>query len=139
MRTGSWWASSPLRYAKVDTTDIEGAPREEVFRRMTDGEVTVGKAYSDEQDLAVGDTLKLEGPSGTRRARIAGIVETVVFGGQTVGMSLETMEHVYGTSGDSAARAQGDLGGRPAGAAAQGPERSSRRTTRTSRCSRTTS
>ncbi len=91
----------PLRYAKVDTTDIEGAPREEVFRRMTDGEVTVGKAYSDERDLAVGDTLKLEGPSGTRRARIAGIVETVVFGGQTVGMSLDTMEHVYGTSGDS--------------------------------------
>ena len=91
----------PKRYAKVDTTDIEGAPREEVFQRMTDGEATVGKAYAEEKDLAVGDSLKLEGPSGTRRARIAGIVETVVFGGQTVGMSLETMERVYGTSADS--------------------------------------
>ncbi len=91
----------PKRYEKVDTTDIEGAPREEVFQRMTDGEATVGKAYAEEKDLAVGDSLKLEGPSGTRRARIAGIVETVVFGGQTVGMSLETMERVYGTSADS--------------------------------------
>jgi putative ABC transport system permease protein len=91
----------PLRYEKVDTTDIQGAPREEVFRRMTDGEVTVGRAYADEKDLAVGDTLKLEGPSGNRMARIAGIVETVVFGGQTVGMSLKTMERVYGVSGDS--------------------------------------
>ena len=91
----------PLRYEKVDTTDVEGAPREEVFRRMTEGEVTVGKAYAEEKNLAVGDTLRLEGPSGSRRARIAGIVETVVFGGQTVGMSLDVMEDVYGVSGDS--------------------------------------
>jgi putative ABC transport system permease protein len=91
----------PLRYEKVDTTDIEGAPRLEVFERMTGGEVTVGKAYSEEKDLAVGDTLKLDGPSGTRRARIAGIVETVIFGGQTVGMSLRTMDRVYGVTADS--------------------------------------
>ena len=51
----------PKRYAKVDTTDIEGAPREEVFQRMTDGEVTVGKAYAEEKDLAVGDTLEARG------------------------------------------------------------------------------
>ena len=91
----------PLDYEKVDTTEVEGPPRLEVFERMTEGEVTVGKAYSEEKDLAVGETLRLEGPSGTRRARIAGIVETVVFGGQTVGMSLKTMERVYGTSADS--------------------------------------
>jgi len=91
----------PLRYEKLDTTEVEGAPRLEVYERMANGEVTVGKAYSEEKDLAVSDTLRLEGPSGTRRARIAGIVETVVFGGQTVGMSLKTMERVYGTSADS--------------------------------------
>jgi putative ABC transport system permease protein len=91
----------PLRYEKVDTTDVEGAPRAEVFERMTEGEVTVGKAYAEEKDLAVGGSLKLEGPSGTRRARIAGIVETVIFGGQTVGMSLGMMERVYGVTADS--------------------------------------
>ena len=94
-------AFEPRPYEQVDTTDIEGAPREEVFERMTEGEVTVGKAYADEKSLAVGDTLKLQGPSGSRRARIAGIVETVIFGGQTVGMSLRTMDRVYGVTADS--------------------------------------
>jgi putative ABC transport system permease protein len=98
---GLLFGFQPVPYEKVDTTDVEGAPREEAFRRIADGEVSVGKAYAEEKDLAVGDTLKLEGPSSTRQARVAGLVETVVFGGQTVGMSLETMEKVYGASGDS--------------------------------------
>jgi putative ABC transport system permease protein len=92
----------PVEYEKVDTTDIQGAPREQVFRRMeASGAVTVGKGYADEEDLEVGDTLRLEGPSGERRARVAGIVETVLFGGQTVGMSLQTMREVYGVTADS--------------------------------------
>ena len=91
----------PTEYEKVDTTDIEGAPREQAFRQMERGAVTVGKGYADEEDLEVGDELRLEGPSGERRARIAGIVETVLFGGQTVGMSLETMRDVYGVTADS--------------------------------------
>jgi putative ABC transport system permease protein len=32
---------------------------------------------------------------------VTGIVETVIFGGQTVGMSLETMREVYGVTADS--------------------------------------
>jgi putative ABC transport system permease protein len=68
---------------------------------MADGEVTVGKGYADEEDLEVGDTLRLEGPSGEQKARIAGIVETVLFGGQTVGMSLDTLRRVYGVTADS--------------------------------------
>ena len=91
----------PPEYEQVDTTEIEGASREEAFRGIERGEVTVGKGYADEEDLEVGDTLRLEGPSGERKARVAGIVETVLFGGQTVGMSLETMRKVYGVTGDS--------------------------------------
>ncbi len=91
----------PNEYERVDTTDIQGAPREEVFERMRKGEVTVGKGYADEEDLEVGDTLRLEGPSGDQKARVAGIVETVLFGGQTVGMSLETLRKVYGVTADS--------------------------------------
>jgi putative ABC transport system permease protein len=91
----------PPEYEKVDETDVEGASREEVFRRMERGQVTVGKGFADERDLEVGDSLRLQGPSGTRRAPITGIVETVVFGGQTVGMSLRTMRDVYGVTGDS--------------------------------------
>jgi putative ABC transport system permease protein len=94
-------AFDPTEYGQVDTTEIEGAPREQVFRRMERGAITVGKGYAEEKDLAVGDVLMLDGPSGNRRARITGIVETVIFGGQTVGMSLETMREVYGVTADS--------------------------------------
>ena len=68
---------------------------------MSEGDVTVGKGFADEEDIEVGDTLQLEGPSDDRKARVAGIVETVLFGGQTVGMSLETLREVYGVTADS--------------------------------------
>jgi putative ABC transport system permease protein len=61
----------------------------------------VGKGHADETGLEVGDTVKLDGPSDTRRVRIAGIVETVVFGGQTMGMSLDTLREVWGVTADS--------------------------------------
>src|SRR5207247_4302375 len=86
---------------KVDETEIEGASRAEVFREMKHGQITLGKGQADETGLGVGDHLTLHGPSGTHRARIAGIVNTVVFGGQTVSMSLQTMREVYGVTADS--------------------------------------
>jgi putative ABC transport system permease protein len=90
-------------YGEVDTTEIDaaGTPREEVFDRMAGGQVTLGEGYADEVELGVGDRIELDGPSGTQRARVAGIVETVIFGGQTVSMSLETMRRVYGVTADS--------------------------------------
>ena len=94
-------AFNPIEYEQVDTTDVQGAPRDEVFRRIARGEVTVGEGYADEEDIEPGDTLRLEGPSGERTARVVGIVETVLFGGQTVGMSLETMRDVWGVTADT--------------------------------------
>ena len=94
-------AFEPDQYEQVDATDIEGASREQAFNRLERGWVTVGNGYADEEGLEVGDRLKLDGPSGSRTARVAGTVETVVFGGQTVGMSLRTLREVYGVSSDS--------------------------------------
>jgi putative ABC transport system permease protein len=45
--------------------------------------------------------MVLDGPSGSRRAKVAGIVDTVFAGGQTIGMSLKTMRQVYGITADS--------------------------------------
>jgi putative ABC transport system permease protein len=98
---GLLFAFEPRQYEQVDTTDIEGAPREQAFDRLRRGWVTVGSGYADEEGLEVGDRIELDGPSGSVRARVAGIVETVVFGGQTVGMSLATLRDVYGVTADS--------------------------------------
>jgi putative ABC transport system permease protein len=94
-------AFDPSEYEQVDTTEVEGAPRAEVFERLERGEITVGRGFADEESLEPGDHLELDGPSRSRRARIAGVVETVIFGGQTVGMSLETLREVYGVTADS--------------------------------------
>ena len=98
---GLLFAFQPDQYEQVDTTDIEGAPREQAFSRLERGWVTVGNGYADEEGLEVGDRVELDGPSGSRSARVAGIVETVVFGGQTVGMSLKTLRDVYGVTADT--------------------------------------
>jgi len=94
-------AFDPVEYEQVDTTEVQGAPREQVFRRMANGGVTVGEGHADEEDIEVGDTLRLEGPSGERRAPVVGIVRTALFGGQTVGMSLGTLRAVWGVTADS--------------------------------------
>ncbi len=91
----------PSQYKQVDQTDIKGASRDRAFRDIVRGEVTVGEAYADNEHLKVGDPIVLRGPSGRDRTRVAGIVKTVVFGGNTVGMSTRTMRRVYGIDADS--------------------------------------
>ncbi len=98
---GLLFAVDPPRYEQVDETEIDGTSRALAFRRLARGWVTVGKGWADETGLGVGDEITLRGPSGTLHSRVAGIVRTVVFGGQTVGMSLRTMRAVYGVTADS--------------------------------------
>jgi putative ABC transport system permease protein len=98
---GLLFGFNPLQYEQVDTTTIEGAPRDQVYRRLAGGWVTVGKGWAQETDLGVGDPITVRGPSGTVHTRVAGIVETVLFGGQTAGMSLQTLNRAYGVTADS--------------------------------------
>jgi putative ABC transport system permease protein len=99
---GLLFAFNPGQYIAVDETEIAGGgSRERVFAQLEKGEVTIGKGYADETGLEVGDPITLSGPSGRERTEVAGIVETVVYAGQTVGMSLGTIEDVYGVTADS--------------------------------------
>ncbi len=100
---GIVFAFDPAVYAKVDATDFDagGASEAEFFRRIGRGQVSIGRGYADEAGIEVGEEILIEGPSGTRRAKTAGIVETVFAGGQTVGMSLKTIEDAYGVDADS--------------------------------------
>jgi putative ABC transport system permease protein len=94
-------AFNPRSYEQVDETTIDGATREQAFGRLARGQVTLGKGWADETHLGVGDPITLRGPAGTVHTRVGGIVETVVFGGQTVGMSLRTLKRVWGVSADT--------------------------------------
>lgn len=101
--SGLLFAFDPSEYLALDTTAFEadGDSREEFFAKLDRGEVSVGRGYADEAGIEVGDTMLLEGPSGEREARVAGIVETVFAGGQTVGMSRRVLAEVFGISVDS--------------------------------------
>lgn len=101
--TGLLFGFDPPSYEQLDSTDFDagGAPREVLYRRVARGQVTVGRGYADEAKIEVGDEMILEGPSGRKRATVAAIVETVFAGGQTVGMSTETMRDVFGVRTDS--------------------------------------
>jgi putative ABC transport system permease protein len=98
---GLLFGFDPRRYEQVDESEIEGTSRALAFRRLARGWVTVGRGWADETGLGIGDQITLRGPSGTVHSRVAGIVRTVVFGGQTVGMSLRTMRAAYGVTADS--------------------------------------
>jgi putative ABC transport system permease protein len=92
----------PREYGKVDDSTFGGGLSEdEVLPRVARGQVTVGDALAEDRGIEVGDTVTLRGSSDRRRVRVAALVETAIFGGRTVGMSLRTMREVYGVTRDS--------------------------------------
>jgi len=100
---GLLFGYDPAEFQKVDSSDFDTgkASREQGFAKVARGAVSVGRGYADEAGIEVGDTMLLEGPSGSHTAKVAGIVDTVFAAGQTVGMSLETMRDVFGIATDS--------------------------------------
>lgn len=92
----------PDQYGKIDDTSYAGGLSEgQVLRRVGRGQVTLGDALAEEQGLEAGDRVVLRGPADERRVRVAGLAETAIFGGQTIGMSIGTMRQVYGVTRDS--------------------------------------
>ena len=102
----------PASYGEVDESEIVGGNERQVMARVAAGQVTIGEALAKQEKIEPGDSVRLRGSEGRRRARVAGIVKTAIFGGQTVGMSLETMRAVYGVRKDSslAIKAASDAG-----------------------------
>jgi putative ABC transport system permease protein len=72
-----------------------------VLDGLAAGGVVAAKAYAKDVGLKVGDRVRLEGASGSRRAQVVGIADTFDAGGRTLQMSLATMAAVYGVRNDS--------------------------------------
>jgi putative ABC transport system permease protein len=92
----------PRLHGRIDDSSYaSGLGEDEVLAAVARGGVTVGEAIAKEERLAPGDRVRLRGAAGSRVARVAAVVETSIFGGQTIGVSLATIEAVFGVEGDS--------------------------------------
>ena len=94
-------AYDPYQYSRVDKVDYVGAPVSRVLRGLAAGGVVPSRAYAKGHGLRVGGQLRLVGPSGVRRVPVVGFADTFEAGGQTIQISLQTMEAVYGVRTDS--------------------------------------
>lgn len=94
-------AVDPAQWNRVDKSEYEGASAEQAMAGLAAGGVIVGKGYSDDTGLGVGDTLVLKGASGVRRAPIVARLDTFEANGNEVTVSLATMEQVFGIATDS--------------------------------------
>lgn len=94
-------AVDPRRWPQVDRSQFEGASTAEAMAGLEGGGIVVGKGYSDETGIGVGDEVLLEGASGTRRAPVVATVDTLEANGNELTMSLATMKRVFGIASDS--------------------------------------
>jgi putative ABC transport system permease protein len=90
----------PAAYPRIDHSPISGATSAEAFAGLGHGDVMVSAGYARGVGIHVGDVLTLRGPSGTRNARVAGLVN-VVTPLPSLFVSLTTMRGIYGVTNDA--------------------------------------
>lgn len=94
-------AVDPKAWPRVDRSEYEGASTAAAMSGLAAGGVVLGKGFSDETGLGVGDTIPLRGASGTARAPVVATIDTFEASGNEVMVSLATMKQVYGITTDS--------------------------------------
>jgi putative ABC transport system permease protein len=94
-------AVDPKAWPKVDRSEYEGASTRETMTGLAAGGVVLGKGFSDDTGIGVGDTIPLKGASGARQAPVVATVDTFEASGNEVMVSLQTMKRVYGIETDS--------------------------------------
>ncbi|MGV1049984.1 MAG: ABC transporter permease [Solirubrobacterales bacterium] len=94
-------AVDPRAWPLVDHSEYEGASSERAMAGLAAGGAIVGKGFSEDAGLGVGDRLELSGASGTRRVPIVATIDTFEASGNEVTVSLATMKRIYGIETDS--------------------------------------
>lgn len=94
-------AVDPKAWPRVDRSEYEGASTAKAMAGLAAGGVVVGKGFSDDTGIKIGDTVPLKGAGGTTQAPVAATLDTFEASGNMVMMSLVTMKRVYGIETDS--------------------------------------
>jgi putative ABC transport system permease protein len=94
-------AVDPAAWPRVDRSEYEGGSTAQVMAGLAAGGAVLGKGYSEDIGIGVGDRLELKGASATRRVPVVGLLDTFEASGNEVMVSLATMKRVYGIASDS--------------------------------------
>ncbi|HEX6455931.1 MAG TPA: ABC transporter permease, partial [Solirubrobacterales bacterium] len=94
-------AVDPRAWPKVDRSEYEGASTAKAMAGLAAGGAVVGKGFSDDTGVKVGDTVPLKGAGGARRVPVVATLDTFEASGNTVMISLATLKQVYGITADS--------------------------------------
>jgi putative ABC transport system permease protein len=94
-------AVDPKAWPRVDRSEYEGASTAKAMAGLAAGGVILGKGFSEDTGIKVGDTIPLKGASGARRVPVVATIDTFEASGDEVMVSLGTMKQVYGITTDS--------------------------------------
>ncbi|HEY7255755.1 MAG TPA: FtsX-like permease family protein [Solirubrobacterales bacterium] len=94
-------AVDPTAWPRVDHSEYVGSGTAQAMAGLSRGGVVLGKGYSENIGVGVGERILLKGPSGSRRAPVVGLLETFEASGDEVVVSLATMKEIYGITTDS--------------------------------------
>lgn len=94
-------AVDPKAWPKVDRSEYEGATTAQAMAGLAAGGAIIGKGFSDDTGIKVGDTVPLKGAGGVRKAPVVATIDTFEASGNEVMVSLATMKQVYGITTDS--------------------------------------
>lgn len=94
-------AVDPKAWPRVDRSEYEGASTAKAMAGLAAGGAVVGKGFSDDTGIKVGDTVPLKGAAGARRVPVVATIDTFEASGNTMTVSLATMKQIYGITTDS--------------------------------------
>jgi putative ABC transport system permease protein len=90
-------AFDPALYGLVDKTPVKSTTRDVALAKVARGGILVGPMYAKAAGLKAGSAITLRGANGTRRVRVAGVLENIgEFAGYQMQLSSKLMREVYG-------------------------------------------
>jgi putative ABC transport system permease protein len=91
----------PKTHLQFTTPDYKGGTPEAVNQKLANGQVTILEQLAKAKKVGVGDTIKLKGAGGSGAFKIAATTTSNSLEGQSIAMSNENFERIFGIPGYS--------------------------------------
>lgn len=94
-------AVDPAAQAQVENPAYVGATEQQAYAGLERGGVAIGESYAKTHDIAVGDSITIQGLAGRQRLPVVALDSSSVQATVGLTMSLKTARQLYGLNQDS--------------------------------------